>query len=78
LVKIIFSKKKTRLEIIAKIKEGLVLKAPKEGVMENEITETLEGVVEISLYENEKLIKKAIGTNAGVETVSFDNHTKDD
>ena len=59
------------LRIRAKYDKGHVLKAPNKGVMVDDINETLEGVVEVSLMKNGVIIYEGTGTNAGVEVVNW-------
>jgi tocopherol cyclase len=64
-------RKKFLLKIRSKYNKGHLLKAPKNGVMGDEIIETLEGVVEVSLKKNGENIYEGLGTNAGVEVVNW-------
>lgn len=70
-VSIEFYKGKNKLVIDAFNKRGPVLKAPKQGIMADEIRETLQGKLNISLFSAEKLVLSDIGVNAGIEIVSF-------
>lgn len=67
-----FKRKNIKLEIKTKIVDGLVLKAPKKGIMEDDIKETLEGVLEVSLFDKEKALFSGKGKPAGVEVVDWD------
>jgi tocopherol cyclase len=68
-----FKRKNIVLEIKTIVKEGLVLKAPKKGIMEDDIKETLEGILAVSLYDKEKLLFSGEGKHAGVEVVDWQN-----
>lgn len=66
-----FKRGEYKLSIDAVNKKGPVLKAPKKGIMADEIRETLQGELNVSLYKEDNLIYRGIGTNAGIEIVGF-------
>lgn len=66
-----FSKGNNKLVIDAVNKKGPVLKAPKQGIMADEIRETLQGNLDISFYSGGKLMYSGSGVNAGIEIVGF-------
>jgi hypothetical protein len=70
-IKIIFLRRNFRLEIIATLENGTVLKAPKQGVMTDEISETLDGTLDISFWQNQTCLITATGSSAAIEIVSF-------
>lgn len=65
------SRKNIRLEVEIEHPDGLPLKAPKQGMMIDEITETLEGKAAVKLYINNKLEHETVGDCVGVELVNF-------
>ncbi len=60
-----------KLEVHAHVKEGRVLKAPKNGIMEDDIHETLQGITGIKLYKKDALIYSGKSHNAGIEVVDI-------
>ena len=64
-------RKSQRLKVEAFVKEGLTLKAPHKGIMKKDIKETLEGQVNVSLYDHNILIFEGKGSCAGVEVVDW-------
>lgn len=65
------SRKNLRLEVTAQIHDSMVLKAPKNGIMQDNIKETLCGVVNVKLYDGNTCIYTGIGNRAGVEVVNL-------
>lgn len=65
------SNTKQTLEIEAKFSKGGVLKAPKNGMMDRDITESITSVVKVILYDNKnnKVVFKGKGSNTGFEVV---------
>lgn len=70
-VKIVFQRKDFRLETIATLENGTVLKAPKLGSMNDEIIETLNGRLDISFWQNSTCLITATGNSAAIESVNF-------
>ena len=68
-VNIVVKRGEYTMEIDAKVKDGRVLKAPKNGIMIDDIKETLEGSVMVRLYCKGDLVYDGQSENAGVETV---------
>lgn len=65
------SNTKQTLQIEAKFSKGGVLKAPKNGMMDRDITESITSVVKVILYDNKnnKVIFEGEGKNTGFEVV---------
>jgi len=62
--------RKFKLEIRAFLKEGVVLKAPRHGVMERDIRESMVSRIQVELFNrNGELIFSDLGEYAGVEIV---------
>lgn len=68
---VIFEHNKYILEISATMENGMMLKAPYQGVMTNEIAETLDGTLDISLYQENSCLLTAKGTSAAIEVVDW-------
>ncbi len=68
---IILKRSKLRLEVKFSGDNAQALSAPEKGKMKNIIKEDLEGAVELTLYENEKVLYSLRGKNAGMEWVSL-------
>lgn len=62
---------KQLLKVKAYVKNGRVLKAPKQGIMEDDIKETMGGNVEVSLYIDNKLEYIGNSDNVAVEVVNI-------
>ncbi len=59
-----------RLEIVARLEEGVVLKAPRQGVMERDIRESMIATVHVEMMDrHDNLIFSDTGNYAGVEIV---------
>ncbi len=65
------------LKLEAELKDGRVLKAPKKGIMIDSIKETLEGKVNVELYEDGDLVYKGESESAGIERVSLNQLIKE-
>lgn len=70
-LKIIISDKSFTMEINAEHSKGGILKAPKNGLMNREILESITATVAVRLSDNNnnRLIYEGVGTNTGMEIV---------
>ncbi len=67
IVYLTFYDKKNRLEIKATQARGGDLVAPISGNMTGKVNESMQAILEVNLYERNKLIFKGTGKNAGME-----------
>ena len=70
-VQLSFKDRKNRLEIIAHKGPGSELISPVSGHMTGKINESMQGVLEIQLFEKDKLIFSGKGRNAGLEVAEL-------
>lgn len=68
---IVLKKKNLKLEVLFESSAANKLLSPKEGIMTDTITESLDGKLTIRLYKNKKLLYELNGQNAGVEVFGY-------
>lgn len=65
---ILFAFFEYKVEIIAKHSDGGILKAPKNGLMDHEIFESITAVIQIKLSDKRgRVVYSGTGTHAGLE-----------
>ena len=70
-VQLAFKDRKTRLEIIAHKGAGSDLISPVSGHMTGKINESMQGNLEVKLFETDRLIFEGTGRNAGLEVAAM-------
>ncbi|MEO1258759.1 MAG: tocopherol cyclase family protein [Bacteroidota bacterium] len=66
-VRLSFKDRKNRLEIIGQQAPGAKLVSPITGEMTGKVNESMQGILQVRFFENEKLIFEGTGKNAGLE-----------
>lgn len=69
-IKIIIKDRKYSLLIVGKYNKSGVLKAPKNGLMDRKISESISSIIKVSLFDNKgTILYEDSGENAGLEIV---------
>jgi hypothetical protein len=71
-----FTRGKTTLTVNAKSDHAASLPAPKNGAMDHAIKEGLSGIVEVELFEKDRLLFRGVGKHAGIEIATLDRLAK--
>ena len=66
-VRMTFSDRKNRLDLVATPGPGAPLRSPITGNMTGKVNESLQATIAITLYEGDRVIFKSTGRNAGLE-----------